>query len=114
MSDDFFDDTLDDSFITDDMSEADELVLDAEDQDEREDEVESRSVVLAKQDMIALLGLKTSARGGIIIRLDPREQNPAAQTYDDRDAATLWFNRSLRSSKKNGWIVVYDGTPSFG
>jgi len=39
---------------------------------------------------------------------------PSAQTYEDADAATRWFNRSLATSRRNGWSVVYDGEPSFG
>ena len=36
------------------------------------------------------------------------------QIYEDRDAAMLWFSRSLNSSRKNGWNVVYDGLPLEG
>src|SRR3954470_2533208 len=111
MAEDFFDDTIDDSLETTDFDVDEEDENDDEDDD---DEIETRSVVLAKEDMIALLGLKTSSRGGLIVRTDPRQDNPAAQTYDDREAATVWFNRSLRTSRKNGWIVVYDGQPAFG
>jgi hypothetical protein len=112
MSEDFFDEMIDDEI---DPVES----LDADDENEPDDEaeledIESRSVVLVKEDLIALLGLKTSSQGGLIVRLDPRQKNPAAQTYDDRDAAIRWFNRSLKTSRKNGWTVIYDGTPAFG
>ena len=110
MSDDFFDDVIHDE-INLDEDEADESEPEAEIESS---EVEARSVVLVKQDMIALLGLKTSSQGGLIVRLDPRQESPAAQTYDDAEVAAKWFNRSVRTSRKNGWTVIYDGAPSFG
>jgi hypothetical protein len=73
-----------------------------------------RTVVLTKEDMIALLGVKTTDEGGLICRVDPREENPAVQIYDDPESALRWFRRSLKTSKKNGWEVVYDGLPLVG
>ena len=64
--------------------------------------------------MVALLCIKSANAGAAICRVDPREALPAVQLYDDPDAATKWFNRSLRSSRKNGWNVVYDGLPLQG
>jgi hypothetical protein len=114
MSDnnDFFDDVISDEL------EANELEMtDDEEDDETEDDdvpVDVRTVVMAKEEMIALLGLKTSLRGGIIVRIDPRETHPAAQTYEDGAVATDWFNRSLKTSRRNGWQVIYDGEPLVG
>ena len=109
MSDknDFFDDIIGDEI------ESNEFDLTNE-QDEEDEPVDMRTVVMAKEEMIALLGLKTSPKGGLIVRVDPRENHPAAQTYDDPAAASLWFNRSLSSSRRNGWEVIYDGPPLFG
>lgn len=73
-----------------------------------------RTVILSKNDMLALLSLKTSAQAGLIVRIDPRQSQPAAQTYEDPAAAKMWFRRSLATSQKNGWNVVYDGEPLFG
>src|SRR5438477_12113935 len=102
MGDEFFDDVIHDEIELDD-----EEVDRADGESDADDvEVAARSVVLVKQDMIALLGLKTSSQGGLIVRLDPRQQNPAAQTYDDAEAAAKWFNLSLRTSRKNGWTVI--------
>jgi hypothetical protein len=106
MSDDYFDEYINEEPERDDFDESEEQTS--------PEDVDSRSVVLVKQDMIALLGLKTSTGGGLIIRVDPRQKNPAAQTYDDPEAATKWFNRSLRTSRRNGWVVIYDGSPAFG
>lgn len=79
-----------------------------------EPEIDVRTVLMAKASMVALLGLKTSPRGGVIVRVDPREDQPAAQVYNDPSAASKWFNRSLATSRKNGWYIIYDGEPMYG
>jgi hypothetical protein len=78
------------------------------------EEIETRTAVLAKNNMIALLCLKTAEQGAAICRVDPREDRPAVQLYDDADKALEWFTKSLRTSKQNGWQVVYDGLPLQG
>ncbi len=75
---------------------------------------EMRTAVLKKKDMVALLCLKTANRGGAICRVDPREEQPSVQLYDDPEKALEWYNKSLRSSRKNGWQIVYDGLPLRG
>ncbi|HEX8846009.1 MAG TPA: hypothetical protein VF791_15265 [Pyrinomonadaceae bacterium] len=102
---DFFDDIISDEPEFDD-SEMDEM--------EDEEEAEVRTVLLLKNEMLALLSLKQSAEAGVIVRVDPRENLPSAQSYEDRAAALKWFNRSLSTSKRNGWEVVFDGRPLFG
>jgi len=74
-------------------------------------DVKTRTAILSKNDMIALLCVKTATEGGAICRVDPREGRPSVQVYDDPHQAVEWFNRSLRTSLKNGWQVVYDGLP---
>ena len=106
---DFFDD-----IISDEESEFDDLDADEFDEDEDEADVEVRTVLLLKNDMLALLGLKQSAEAGIIVRIDPRQPAPSAQSYDDAAAALKWFNRSLATSMRNGWEVIFDGEPLFG
>lgn len=76
--------------------------------------VTNRTAVLTKNNLIALLGVQTFDQGGTICRVDPREQKPAVQIYDNPEEALNWFKRSLRTSKKNGWLVVYDGLPLHG
>jgi hypothetical protein len=85
--------------------------------DEFEDElgnVELRTAVMQKNNMIALLCIKTASAGAAICRVDPREERPAVQIYDDAGAAVEWFTKSLRTSKRNGWSVIYDGLPLQG
>ncbi|HJU53926.1 MAG TPA: hypothetical protein VJ715_05115 [Pyrinomonadaceae bacterium] len=105
---DFFDD-----IISDEEEEPEDFEGDYEEDDDDE-EAEVRTVVLAKNDMLALLSLKKSDEAGVIVRIDPRQPAPAAQRYDNAAAAVKWFNRSLATSKKNGWEVVFDGQPLFG
>ena len=107
--DDFFDD------IISDEAELEGFEND-EDQDDYEgdDDAEVRTVLLAKNEMLALLGLKKSADTAIIVRIDPRQAIPSAQRYDDAESATKWFNRSLATSMKNGWEVIFDGQPLYG
>jgi len=87
-----------------------------EDDEETDDEelFEVRTAVMQKNNLLALLSLRISAEGGRIVRVDPRQSVPSAQTYEDAEAATHWFNRSLATSRRNGWNVIYDGEPSFG
>jgi hypothetical protein len=103
---DFFDDIIGDEL------EMDDAEMDEDYEDEEESEV--RTVLLVKNEMLALLSLKQSAEAGVIVRVDPRQPMPAAQSYDDAEAALKWFNRSLATSKRNGWEVIFDGQPLFG
>ncbi len=109
MSNDFdfdadfgFDDEFDE-----DLAEFDEF-------DDGVDEVAVRTAVMQKDNMIALLCIKTASAGAAICRVDPREDRPAVQIYDDPTAAVEWFTRSLRTSRRNGWSVIYDGLPLQG
>ena len=77
-------------------------------------EIKMRTAVLSKNNMIALLCIKTADQGGAICRVDPREDRPAVQVYDDPEKAIAWFTKSLNTSKQNGWQVVYDGLPLQG
>lgn len=77
-------------------------------------ETSTRTAVLSKNNMIALLCLKTAGQGGAICRIDPREDRPAIQLYDDPEKALEWFTKSLRTSRKNGWTIAYDGLPLHG
>jgi len=97
---------LDEEF-QDDLSEFDDFIGD-------EDTVTLRTAVLQKNNMVALLCIKSATAGAAICRVDPREAVPAVQLYDDPNAALEWFTKSLRTSKRNGWNIVYDGLPLQG
>jgi hypothetical protein len=73
-----------------------------------------RTAILSKDNMIALLCVKTATEGGASCRIDPRVTQPAVQSYDDPEKALEWFNQSLYTSRQNGWQVVYDGLPLQG
>src|SRR6186713_614194 len=107
MSNEFDDEfDFDDEFV-------DELA-DFEDFSDDDPDVLVRTAVLQKNSMIALLCIKSATAGAAICRVDPRENNPAVQLYDDPTAALEWFTKSLRTSRKNGWTIVYDGLPRQG
>ena len=99
-------------FLLDD--DFDEELAEFDDFDDEYEDVAVRTAVMQKNDMIALLCIKTAPVGAAICRVDPREQRPAVQIYDDPSAAVEWFTKSLRTSKQNGWNVIYDGRPLQG
>ncbi|MDQ1593392.1 MAG: hypothetical protein QOG71_4019 [Pyrinomonadaceae bacterium] len=108
---DFFDEIIGEEEAYDETDESED---DEDEEDDDGEPFEVRTAVMQKNDLLALLSLKISAGGGRIVRVDPRQRVPSAQTYEDAEAATHWFNRSLATSRRNGWNVVYDGEPSFG
>ena len=82
--------------------------------DDPDDDVTIRTAVLQKNNMLALLSITRGTAGAAICRVDPRESQPAVQLYDDPSKALEWFTKSLRSSRRNGWTIVYDGLPLQG
>lgn len=92
----------------------DEELAEFDEFDDDLDNVAVRTAVMQKGNMIALLCIKTATVGAAICRVDPREERPAVQIYDDASAAVEWFTRSLRTSRQNGWNIVYDGLPLQG
>lgn len=77
-------------------------------------DVMMRTAVLQKNNMVALLCIKGADAGAAICRVDPREEHPSVQIYDDPAKAVEWFTKSLRTSIQNGWNIVYDGLPLQG
>lgn len=105
-----FDEPFDDE-LSDEEEESDsDYLMEAED----DEPTEVRTVLMSKNGMLALLSLKTSVQGGMIVRVDPRQPLPVAQEYEETAAATMWFKRSLATSKRHGWAVEYDGEPLWG
>ena len=100
--------------LGDDLEDFDEGLAEFDEFDDEFDSVAVRTAVMQKDQMIALLCIKTAAMGAAICRVDPREDHPAVQIYDDPNAAVEWFTKSLRTSRRNGWSVVYDGLPLQG
>jgi len=92
----------------------DEALAEFDDFEDEVGEVEMRTAVMQKNDMIALLCIKTASAGAAICRVDPREARPAVQIYDDATAAVEWFTKSLQTSRRNGWNIIYDGLPLQG
>jgi len=118
---DFFDDMIDvdDEIETNDDAEAEEYFDEGEafgDEEENDEDetAEVRTALLTKNEMLALISLRTTESGGQIVRVDPRESLPSVQRYESEREALKWFTRSLSTSRRNGWSVVYDGEPMIG
>lgn len=113
-------DELDTEADDHEAGDAEDFGLSASEEDESDDDydeddsAEVRTALLLKRDMLALLSVKTGDAGGLLVRVDPRQSAPAAQTYETADTALHWFRRSLSTSRRNGWDVIYDGPPLFG
>ncbi len=119
---DFFDEMID---VDDEADrEAAEFLEEGEDYEFEEDEEDEdgeddgatvvRTAVLQKNDMLALLSLKAAPDGGQLVRYDPRQSLPSLRRYETEEEARKWYARSLATSRKNGWSVVYDGEPLIG
>ena len=119
---DFFDEMIDVDDEADDetaefLEEDDDEEYDFDDDEEEEDEDVAtvvRTAVLHKNDMLALLSLKAAPDGGQLVRYDPRQNLPSMRRYESEEEARRWYARSLATSRKNGWAVVYDGEPLIG
>jgi hypothetical protein len=118
---DFFDEMIDvddesDGESAEFLEEEDDFEPDDEEDEEDEDDGSTvvRTAVLQKNDMLALLSLKAAPDGGQLVRYDPRQSLPSMRRYDSEEEARRWYARSLATSRKNGWAVVYDGEPLIG
>ena len=97
------------------LEEEEEYELDDDDDDGEDDGATVvRTAVLQKNDMLALLSLKAAPDGGQLVRYDPRQSLPSLRRYETEEEARRWYARSLATSRKNGWAVVYDGAPLVG
>ena len=118
---DFFDEMIDvddesDGEGAEFLEEDDDYEPDEDDDDDGEDDGATvvRTAVLQKNDMLALLSLKAAPDGGQLVRYDPRQSLPSLRRYETEEEARKWYARSLATSRKNGWAVVYDGAPLVG
>jgi hypothetical protein len=103
MSNEFDDEfDFDDEFV-------DELA-DFEDFSDDDPDVLVRTAVLQKNSMIALLCIKSATAGAAICRVDPRENNPAVQLYDDPTAALEWFTKVFAQVARMVGRSSYDGS----
>ena len=117
---DFFDEMIDvddeaDNEPAEFLEEEDDYEFEEDEEDGEEDgSTVVRTAVLQKNDMLALLSLKAAPDGGQLVRYDPRQSLPSLRRYETEEEARKWYARSLATSRKNGWSVVYDGAPLIG
>ena len=105
------DDDEEEEFLDEDDGYEDD---DDDDDDDDDGSAVVRTAVLQKNDMLALLSLKAAPDGGQLVRYDPRQSLPSLRRYETEEEARKWYARSLATSRKNGWAVVYDGAPLIG
>src|SRR5256885_11445026 len=55
--------------------------------DDDTDVLDVRTALLTKNELLALISLKTTTRGSVIVRYDPRQALPVAKAYEDTDEA---------------------------
>ena len=89
MNDDF---DLDDAFDFGDDDEIAAEIADLEDSIDDAPDVMLRTAILQKNNMTALLCIKSATAGAAICRVDPRETFPSVQLYEDRDTDEFEFN----------------------
>ena len=98
----------------DELEDFDSELSDIGEFDEEDIDFLVRTAVLQKNDMVALLCIKSASEGAAICRVDPREAKPSVHIYDYPEKALEWFTKSLKTSRRNGWNVIYDGLPLQG
>ena len=75
--------------------------------------MEVRTLLMAKKDMLALIGMVKSDKEASITTIDPRQERPLVKTYEPWLVAGE-FKKVLRLSLRNGWHIIYDGEPLWG
>ena len=82
---------------------------------EEAQQINFRAVILVKNEILALVGMATTSEGARVARFDPRA-DPAVSLgpLEDTPKVAYAFQRSVQTSKTNGWMVVYDGPPLEG
>ena len=73
-----------------------------------------RTVLMIKGEVLGVIGLATSPEHSQVARLDLREGRPVSSEFDDPQRASIGFANMIRTSRRNGWEVVYDGQPLHG
>src|ERR1700755_1227362 len=116
-----YNDVFDEMIDVDDEAEAEPVEYadegedcDGDDDDDDDDALVVRTAVLTKNEMLALISLKSSDEGGQIVRFDPREPLPAVHRYESGTKGLRCSPATLAPSRRNGWSVVYDGEPLIG
>jgi len=74
---------------------------------------ETRTVIMAKSDLVALISMAKTEEGAAITTIDPRREHPLVKNYEPW-LVTDEFKKVLRLSLRNGWRIVYDGAPLYG
>lgn len=77
-------------------------------------ETTKRTAILEKDTLLGIVGIVISSEFAQVGRFDPRTGEPLTSRWDDQNKARRGFRNMLRSSRANGWDIVYDGPPLVG
>lgn len=82
--------------------------------DLEESQATLRTAIMEKDALLGVVGLAVSTGFAQVGRFDPRTGEPLTSRWDDHNKARRGFRNMLRSSRANGWNVLYDGPPLLG
>lgn len=77
-------------------------------------ELSIRTAILAKDELLGIIGLAVAEQFAQVGRFDPRTGEPHTSRWDSGREARRGFRNMLESSRENGWDVLYDGPPLLG
>lgn len=77
-------------------------------------ELTIRTAIMLKDDLLGIIGLAVSPEFAQVGRFDPRTGEPHTSRWEDHRRARKGFRNMLRSSRENGWEMIYDGPPLIG
>lgn len=73
-----------------------------------------RTAIMSKRELLGVIGLAVSDEFSQVGRFDPRTGEPRTSRWEDSREARRGFRNMLRSSRTNGWEIIYDGPPLIG
>lgn len=75
----------------------------------------TRTILVQKGSVIALLGIMTDDDSAVVCHFDPRhDPHIYLKRFLDHDAAELEFHGAYRTTTERGWTPIYDGRPQWG
>ena len=76
--------------------------------------MQTRTTLLVKDDMIAIIAVLLGGSCGMLAHRDPRDAEVVFSHQDSPEIAMVNYRNGAASSRVNGWKVFYEGPPNFG
>jgi len=76
-------------------------------------DIYAETVVLGKDDMVAVLNAIATPNFGIVVQLDPRNSEPNIQGFDGINTIKQVIKQSVETSIERGWKVLKRGKPKW-